>query len=687
MSNQQRSYFRIISACILFFIFSTFQLINNAYANRLLPPESATENIIEFTSETAGRTAHVISDELLIRYKPRVTFQKKDRVRRVYGLEYKPSKRDSLKKEGIEHVRILPLAAKKVVDEKDLRAVMKQLKEDPSIEYAEPNYIAEIQTIEPNDTDYTKQWSPIQINVPAFWETTTGNEQVKVAVLDTGLDFNHIDKPQHLLPGYDFVNDDSDPTDDHGHGTYIAGVIAAHSDNANGITGLCWNCSILPVKVMNQHGKGTYGDTANGIIWAADQGVDIVNLSVGGYEYSQALQDAVSYAQEHGVLVVAAGGNHGIHVPMYPANYSDVIGVSATDSNNELWSGSNTGEHIDLAAPGVNVYGLGLHNTYSSRNGSSVATAHVSGIAALLLSDNPSLNNNQIKQKLYENTEDLGEIGKDESFGFGLVKLKTDEINEKPTEGNSIRDLALINITIDPPVFKTGEQSSIIVNVQNQGEAEEENLEVQIFVNNELLSQKNIQQLKSQQSQSIEFEWQPNIQEGQQANLVIRAEVSIVENELEVDDNILVNDLLAKNENGVITIQYSKDVHRWLTEQGIYYLEKANNQAFAEVKNYIPQMRQGAYEEDAIGYNGIQCKIFESLYLNVIDTPWRPLRHFYRPTDEKGYFDNASISANNVWCAKKVIPNQVYPNAYEWASGQITENHHDFQGSGVFFLE
>ncbi|PIZ72431.1 hypothetical protein COY07_03290 [Candidatus Peregrinibacteria bacterium CG_4_10_14_0_2_um_filter_43_11] len=371
--------------------------------------------VLELPTEQSGRTAPALADELIIRYKNGTSTAERLRFRNTNGLKTIRSRKDTVSKKGIERVRVVQSETPEALQQR-----ITDLKQDPRIEYVEPNTIRDIQSATPNDTDYFQQWTLPQINVPSFWETTTGSEQVKVAVLDTGLDFTHTDKPIHLLQGYNFVNDDTDPTDDHGHGTYIAGVIAAHSDNANGITGLCWNCSILPVKVMNQYGKGTDADVANGIIWATDQGADIINLSVGGYAYSQTLLDAVTYAQQHDVLVIAAGGNHGIPVPMYPANYPDVIGVSATDSNNELWSGSNTGEHIDLAAPGVNVYGLGLNNTYSSRNGSSVATAHVTGIAALLLSDKLTLTNNQITQSLFAQAEDLGVEGKDEVFGVGL---------------------------------------------------------------------------------------------------------------------------------------------------------------------------------------------------------------------------------------------------------------------------
>ncbi|MFH1012256.1 MAG: S8 family serine peptidase, partial [Candidatus Peregrinibacteria bacterium] len=346
-------------------------------------------------AQTGRQDIRAVADELIIKYKDSAGFLKKRQFREEKNLQKASVRRDSLKTQNTEKVLLEEKATPETLEQ-----IIETLKKDPNVEYAEPNYLMEVQSVTPNDPDYAKQWPLPQMNVPQAWELSTGDPETVIAVLDTGLDFSHPDAPQNLKLGYDFINDDNDPADDHGHGTFMAGVIAAPLNNSTGIAGICPNCSIMPVKVMDERGVGTYADVASGILYAADHGADIINLSIGGYGYSQTLLDAVKYAQEKGVLVIAAGGNQQTSDPLYPAAYSDVIGVSAADRNDILWSRSNTGDSIDIAAPGVDVYGLKL-SAYQTQTGTSVASAHVSGVAAFFLSQNPLLSASSLTQRLY----------------------------------------------------------------------------------------------------------------------------------------------------------------------------------------------------------------------------------------------------------------------------------------------
>jgi subtilisin family serine protease len=184
----------------------------------------------------------------------------------------------------------------------NINDVTQQLASNFSVVYAEPNYIRSLMR-SPNDSVIDQQWALRNIRAFEAWDVTTGGD-ITIAVLDTGVSPTHPDLRNKLLPGYDFFNNDADPSDDEGHGTHIAGVAAAESDNGVGVAGVCWGCKILPVKVLGRRGQGDDATIAAGIRWATDQGARIISMSLGGPEDTQALRDAVAYARERNVLIV-----------------------------------------------------------------------------------------------------------------------------------------------------------------------------------------------------------------------------------------------------------------------------------------------------------------------------------------------------------------------------------------------
>ncbi len=243
-------------------------------------------------------------------------------------------------------------------------------------------------------------YAPQIINAPAAWDLTLGHADVVIAVLDTGILATHEEFGGRVLPGYDFQNNDADPTDDKGHGTHVAGIAGASADNGVGMAGICPNCALLPVKVLDRTGSGTWSTVAAGIIYATDQGADIINLSLGGYSPSFILEEAVTYAQDRNVLVVAAVGNHASTDTFYPAAYDRVLGVAATTAQDTLWAMNNHGSFVDVAAPGETIYsaaiidspdGEPITDAYTFMSGSSMATPHVAGLAGLLLDLDPTL--------------------------------------------------------------------------------------------------------------------------------------------------------------------------------------------------------------------------------------------------------------------------------------------------------
>jgi subtilisin family serine protease len=241
---------------------------------------------------------------------------------------------------------------------------------------------------------------------PEAWDMTTGDASVVVAVVDSGVQADHPELLGRVLSGYDFVNGDNDPADDFGHGTEVAGVIAAQGNNLIGIAGVCWKCEILPVKVLDSDGKGTDSWVASGITWAVDHGADVINLSLGGAYTSLTLANAVSYAETHGVVVVAAAGNDGVSTLNYPAAYDGVISVGAVDRTNSRYPWSNFGSWVMVDAPGC-TSSTGLGSTYRGFCGTSTASPFVAGLAGLARSYDPSASSSSVVSAIEQSAQNL----------------------------------------------------------------------------------------------------------------------------------------------------------------------------------------------------------------------------------------------------------------------------------------
>jgi len=289
-------------------------------------------------------------------------------------------------------------------------------------------------TFTPNDARWNDagMYGARHVNAPTAWDTTLGTTSVVVAVLDTGIRRTHEDfVGGRVLQGYDFVNSDTNPNDDCGHGTHVAGTIGATTNNAKGIAGLA-QVNILPVKVLGPVGglinvqcSGSHNQIASGIRYAADQGAAVISMSLGGTSGSTALQDAVTYATNKGSLVIAATGNDGpcTNCVNYPAKYADAVAVACTDENKNQCSFSSDGPETDLSGPGNNILSTytSSDTSYTTLSGTSMSTPHVSGVAALVKSANPSISRADLRTRLQSTAQDRGAAGWDEQFGWGLV--------------------------------------------------------------------------------------------------------------------------------------------------------------------------------------------------------------------------------------------------------------------------
>ncbi len=299
-------------------------------------------------------------------------------------------------------------------------AMIEALRSQDTVEYAEPNYLVHA-VADPDDLYFGSQWGLTKINAPQAWDITTGGPEVVIAIIDTGIDLDHPDLDSKLLPGYDYVNDDPVPDDDHGHGSHCAGTAAAETNNGLGVAGVSWGARLMPVKILDSKGDGNYANLVSGIYYAVDNGARVLNMSLGGYNPSTALSEAVKYAHHQGCFLVAAGGNESRTDPLYPAALDGVVGVSATDQNDQFPSFSNHGSYIDVAAPGVDIYSTSKDSSYAYKGGTSMSTPFVAGLAALVWSVEPGLSNERVEDIIEQNADDLGEPGWDEYFGWGRL--------------------------------------------------------------------------------------------------------------------------------------------------------------------------------------------------------------------------------------------------------------------------
>jgi serine protease len=326
-------------------------------------------------------------------------------------------------------------------DETDEDALLARIRQDPNVEAAEP-MMRFTASFVPNDPLYEKQWNLAQINMPKAWETTHG-KGVVVAVLDTGIAYEDYDdfrqvpdlKGVKFTEGYDFVNKDRHANDDHGHGTHVAGTIAQATNNGEGVAGVAFEATLMPVKVLDHFGGGTTAQIADAIRWAADHGAKVINMSLGGGGRSAVMEKAVEYARGKGVVVVCAAGNGGRGVVEFPAAYPGSVAVAAVGPTGKKAPYSSWGKELDIAAPGGDksqgeAAGV-LQNTidpqdpsqsvYASYQGTSMATPHVAGVAALLWAAGAK-NPDQVEKALFTSARPAeGSTGWNDQYGNGLL--------------------------------------------------------------------------------------------------------------------------------------------------------------------------------------------------------------------------------------------------------------------------
>jgi hypothetical protein len=383
----------------------------------------------------------------------------------------------------------------------DVFSLQKELKNVPDIDLVEFDFRVSINVV-PNDSNYSSQWAhnntgqasqdgggsvgtpDCDIGSEQAWDVTTGDEEVIIAILDTGVN-DHSEFNGRLLEGYDFINNDTDPNDGNGHGTACAGISAAKGNNGVGVAGICWDCLILPVKIMSNDGFGEDTQIADGVIWASDNGADVISMSLGGGGNVSYFDNAIDYAVDNGTVVFAASGNDDAGSISYPSAYENCISIGALSPCNErktfnscdgenFW-GSNYGTGLDFLAPGVRIHTTSSSGGYTSTfNGTSSACPHAAGIAGLILSADQGLSPEGVRTIMQLSAVDIGLNGYDLETGYGRlnafnalativggpeVNLNTDSIieelasNQTSTQSIAISNSGQMNLTVEIDPF------------------------------------------------------------------------------------------------------------------------------------------------------------------------------------------------------------------------------------------
>ncbi len=391
-------YFRCVFSTVLFlFLFTSY-----SYAAEV----NVEPKVSKFhAAETFNKDVNYVNQQLVVKFnatttkKEKETFYQKHQLKEISSLE-----------EG-------NFSVVSIKDKRVMASLAKTLLKEKVVEFVEPNFQVE-QAYTPKDPKYSNQWYLKTINAPMAWDVTRGSGNIVVAVVDNGVETTHPDLKGKFTKTYNAVTKGTTYTPG-AHATHVAGVIAA-TMNSTGIAGIAPNVKIMPINVF----QGDYADTyavARGIIYAADNGANLINLSLGSYSYSYLLDYSISYASSKGAVLIAAAGNDDTSYPTYPAALSNVLAVSATDKSDVITDFSNYGNYIDLAAPGKDIYSTVTKSSYSNMSGTSMAAPVITGTAALILSKNPYLTPSQVEGILKKSVKDLGSKGWDSYYGFGRI--------------------------------------------------------------------------------------------------------------------------------------------------------------------------------------------------------------------------------------------------------------------------
>jgi uncharacterized repeat protein (TIGR02543 family) len=445
-------------------------------------------------------------------------------------------KTDLLEKIGYRRVR--------VPDGVSVDTFLADLAAEAAIEHVEPNIILRSNGEKPADPVFGPAWGLEAIQVPQAWQVTQGDPSIIVAVVDSGISAGHPDLSERLVPGYNFIADSSDSMDDYGHGTQVAGIIAAQYNQESGASGVAPLSRLMPLKVLDANGEGTVADAAEAIIFAADSGTRVINLALGTYTESNVLRAAIEYAAERNILIIAAGGNNGTDEPAYPAAYPQTLAVGAVDQFHNPCFFSNRGSYIDVAAPGKNILTTSFDGGHQELTGTSAAAAYLSGLAALLLAMEPTLGPDTFQGIIRAGASDLQASGWDAETGFGLVDAFA-ALNQTPTASV---DIGLVDITVLPQHPHPGQTANIYLTIRNHGLETVQDAQVVLKRDGRVAASLNLQKLGPKETREVALPWTASL-ESSETTVSLTAELGPLPGETATMDNTRLVEVAVTHED------------------------------------------------------------------------------------------------------------------------------------------
>jgi len=448
-------------ACIILVCLLTIPSLGSAADNNIRLPDTSANNTREYSPDSiiVMMNPDVTSKVMLMGSSEKKSTNKSEKTEPD---SEPPAKDENIIRdysdEGIAGLKVVKIPENSSVEE-----TLEQYSNSPDVLYAEPNYIYHINEV-PGDPDFGLLWGlentgqyangvsgtpGADIDVLNAWNITTGSDDIVIAVIDTGVLLTHPDLKDNIwentdevidgidndnngyiddIHGWDFYSDDNDPTDLNGHGSHCSGIIAGVGNNSVGITGVMWNAKIMPLRFLGSDGSGTTLGAIDAIIYARNNGADVISNSWGGGGYSVSLENAI---RNFGGPAICSAGNKGYNteiIPSYPGSYSldNIITVAATDSDDLRASFSNYGPvSVDVGAPGVNIYSTVTDNSYIYKRGTSMAAPFVSGLAGLVLSSNPALSTSEVKELIINNVDPLPSLSSITVSGGRINAFKT----------------------------------------------------------------------------------------------------------------------------------------------------------------------------------------------------------------------------------------------------------------------
>ena len=553
-----------------------------------------------------------IKDEIILKFTKNMPLSDVEKELKKYNLAKIPC--SELSKIG--YIKV------KIDNSTTLNDVIPKLRKNPYIAVSEPDYILKSMS---KESLVDNSWYISESKFDSAWKILRDFKDVNIGILDTGIDENNKAFEGIILKGYNIYSKNFDTTDNNGHGTYISGIIAS---SLSGVNNDKKNCKLLPVKIIGENGLGTYEDTASGIIWAADNNADIINISAGGYAKSNLLLDAIDYAISKGCIIIASGGNEGINMDLYPAAYPEVIAVSALGIDGKIWPHSNQGDYIDVCAPGENIASFGIGGNYIYSSGTSASCAIVSALAAMIISENNDLPSTYIPELIFQSAKDIGTAGKDIIYGFG----KIDAINALSSKIKAFHDVLLRNLKIETNIFKQDEIAYIGVDIVNAGTYSPESCIVELF---QIEKQKNKKLIQKKELEIINlnrlyFLWKP---EKIHPDIQFEIKLSVK------DDNNLLNNIIKspivylEQENGLIAIKHKSEpkeqVHQFIAGEG-----------WELIRRYMP-----GYENMAkvLMFDGVELVKDDTIMVSEIDMPVTQTQTYSAKNHDRVFYQSKNM--------------------------------------------